>query len=57
MRLERDARAENALWEDAARGDLLSVRPAPELERPRIGAHSVVDVGVVGTVREEEESR
>jgi hypothetical protein len=53
MRLERDARAENALWQQVARGDLLAIRPAPELERPRIGAHSVVDVGI----GREEESR
>jgi hypothetical protein len=44
MRLDRDAREGNAAWEEAPRGEILSIGPAPELERARIGAHSVVDV-------------
>jgi SAM-dependent methyltransferase len=46
MRLDRDASEGNARWEEVARGEILTIGPAPELERARIGAHSVVDVAV-----------
>jgi hypothetical protein len=44
MRLDRDARESNAAWDRACRGDLLAVRPPPELERARIGAETTVDL-------------
>jgi hypothetical protein len=51
MRLDRDASQTNAAWERVARGDLLTVAPAPELERARVGASSEVEVrNVTGTV-------
>jgi hypothetical protein len=43
MRLDRDASEANAAWESVARGDLLSISPAPELERTRIGADSGIE--------------
>jgi hypothetical protein len=43
MRLDRDARAPNASWADAARGELLVVAPPPKLERPRIDSGTVVE--------------
>jgi hypothetical protein len=43
MRLDRDAREGNAAWERLSRGDVLAIRPAPELERARVGADSVVE--------------
>jgi hypothetical protein len=43
MRLDRDASKANAAWEHVTRGDVLSVSPAPELERPRIGEGSRVE--------------
>jgi hypothetical protein len=53
-RLDRDAREENAVWERATRGELLSIRPAPELDRPRVGASTVVRLAVVASAREDE---
>jgi SAM-dependent methyltransferase len=44
MRLDRDARGGNAAWERASRGEILAIAPAPQLERARIDAGSVVDV-------------
>jgi SAM-dependent methyltransferase len=41
-RLDRDASAMNAGWDRLGRGDLLTVDPAPELERPRIGRETRV---------------
>jgi hypothetical protein len=43
MRLDRDARAPNASWADAARGELLVVAPPPKLERARIDSGTVVE--------------
>jgi SAM-dependent methyltransferase len=36
-RLDRDAAPGNAAWDHLARGDVLTIDPAPELDRPRIG--------------------
>jgi hypothetical protein len=47
MRLDRDSTVENAAWEELRRGDVAVVSPVPELERPRIGADSVVQLGVI----------
>ncbi len=44
MRLNRDASAPNAGWDDVARGELLAIAPPPQLDRPRIGAESVVEL-------------
>jgi hypothetical protein len=44
MRLDREGGAANAAWESARRGDILSVSPAPSCDRPRIGAHTVVEL-------------
>jgi hypothetical protein len=41
-RLDRDAGANSEAWERLRRGDVLVVEPAPDLERPRIGAQSEV---------------
>jgi ribosomal protein RSM22 (predicted rRNA methylase) len=49
MRLDRDAGAENAAWDEARRGDVLLVTPAPDLEKPRIGAHTVVQLASTRT--------
>jgi hypothetical protein len=43
MRLDRDARAPNAPWADAARGELLVVSPPPKLERPRIDSATIIE--------------
>ena len=37
MRLDRDANERNASWDEVCRGDLLAIRPAPDIDRPRIG--------------------
>jgi SAM-dependent methyltransferase len=37
MRLDRDASPTNAAWDDLARGDVLTIDPAPAFDRPRIG--------------------
>jgi len=42
MRLDRDGSATNAAWDNLARGDVLSIDPAPELDRPRIGREASV---------------
>jgi ribosomal protein RSM22 (predicted rRNA methylase) len=42
MRLDRDATAGNEAWDDLARGDVLTIDPAPELDRPRVGRETVV---------------
>jgi hypothetical protein len=42
MRLDRDATSTNAPWDTVRRGDVLTIDPAPELERPRIGRAAVV---------------
>jgi SAM-dependent methyltransferase len=44
MRLDRDASQENAAWEHVSRGEVLAIGPAPELDRARVGAQSVVEV-------------
>jgi len=36
-RLDRDAVPANAAWDHLARGDVLRLDPAPELDRPRVG--------------------
>jgi hypothetical protein len=41
-RLDRDRTEDNRDFDDAARGDVLSVGPPPELSRPRITADSAV---------------
>jgi len=50
-RLDRDAAPANAEWKGVLRGDLLVVEPAPELERPRIGATTAVGVIRSGNVQ------
>jgi SAM-dependent methyltransferase len=42
MRLDRDARPSNAAWEELRRGEVVWVAPAPDLNRPRIGADGTV---------------
>jgi SAM-dependent methyltransferase len=42
MRLDRDAAPANAPWDDLARGDVLTVDPAPAEGRPRIGRDAIV---------------
>jgi hypothetical protein len=37
MRLDRDASPTNGAWDRIARGDVLTIDPAPELDRPRVG--------------------
>jgi hypothetical protein len=44
VRLDRDRSPGNAAWDVAARGDVLVVEPAPELERARIGRDTSVRV-------------
>jgi SAM-dependent methyltransferase len=57
MRLDRDASATNAAWDSLARGDVLTVDPAPALDRPRIGRDASVhklarpDVSLSGDVK------
>jgi SAM-dependent methyltransferase len=46
MRLDRDASQRNAPWDGVCRGDLLTIRPAPDLERARIGLQSDVAAAV-----------
>jgi hypothetical protein len=36
MRLDRDASPANAAWDRLGRGDVLTIDPAPELDRPRV---------------------
>jgi hypothetical protein len=36
MRLDRDASLANAAWDHLGRGDVFSIDPAPELDRPRV---------------------
>ncbi len=49
MRLDRHRTAANRAWEEAARGDVLSLTPAVSATRPRVDAStSVVKVGVRG---------
>ncbi len=43
MRLDRDARAPNAPWEELARGDVLFVTPPIDRDRPRIEAATRID--------------
>jgi SAM-dependent methyltransferase len=43
MRLDRDATPANAAWDRLARGDVLTIDPAPELGRPRIVRGGSVD--------------
>ncbi|HEX4446828.1 MAG TPA: small ribosomal subunit Rsm22 family protein [Polyangiaceae bacterium] len=47
MRLDRDANAGNAAWEELKRGDLVLVTPPPERERPRIGSASTVEKAII----------
>jgi ribosomal protein RSM22 (predicted rRNA methylase) len=44
MRLDRDESPENAAWARLRRGDVAVIAPAPELERPRVGANATVIV-------------
>jgi hypothetical protein len=44
MRLDRDANDANHDWERLRRGDVVLVTPAPELERPRIGSSTSVQI-------------
>lgn len=44
MRLDREAAPGNEPWAELRRGDVLSVDPAPRLERPRVGAESKITV-------------
>ncbi|HEY8042552.1 MAG TPA: small ribosomal subunit Rsm22 family protein [Polyangiaceae bacterium] len=37
MRLDRDATEANAAWDRLAKGDILTIEPAPQLDRARIG--------------------
>jgi hypothetical protein len=41
-RLDRDASANNDAWQRLGRGDVLTVEPAPNLERPRIGPKTAI---------------
>jgi hypothetical protein len=36
MRLDRDASPANAAWDHLGRGDVLTIDPAPQLDRPRV---------------------
>src|SRR5262249_16168187 len=54
MRLDGDAREGNASWDRIARGDLLAVDPAPELERARIGPEAAVELQVLGDAHADE---
>jgi SAM-dependent methyltransferase len=42
MRLDRDASPANEAWDRVARGDIVTVQPALDLERPRIGRNTAV---------------
>lgn len=42
VRLDRDASAANAAWATVERGDVLSIDPAPKLDRARVGAQTSV---------------
>jgi hypothetical protein len=42
VRLDRDANGANAPWSELRRGDVVVVSPAPDLERPRVGAETQV---------------
>ncbi|HEY3817614.1 MAG TPA: small ribosomal subunit Rsm22 family protein [Polyangiaceae bacterium] len=42
MRLDRDRSPKSAAWDALARGDVLVIDPAPDLDRPRIGSSSTV---------------
>jgi len=44
MRLDRDASSVNEAWGRAARGDVVTVHPAIDLERPRIGRDTSVSL-------------
>ena len=44
MRLDRDEAPANSTWDRLARGDVLVVAPAPELERPRITSGGLVSL-------------
>ncbi len=46
-RLNRDATPENDFWARAKRGDVIVVTPAPELDRPRVGAGTSVSLAKV----------
>jgi hypothetical protein len=43
-RLDRDATAANAPWDALARGDVVTVTPAPPPERPRVGPDALVTI-------------
>jgi len=47
MRLDRDASESNGGWDDAARGDVLDIAPAPDAARPRVGKDSAVETVVL----------
>ena len=44
MRLDREASVTNAAWGRLARGDVLIVDPAPQLDRPRVGGDARVSL-------------
>jgi SAM-dependent methyltransferase len=46
MRLDRDGSPANAAWDTLARGDVLTVDPAPTVDRPRIGRATGVSCDV-----------
>jgi SAM-dependent methyltransferase len=44
MRLDRELAEANAAWSDLRRGDVVSLEPAPDPEKPRVGKTTLVKV-------------
>ena len=51
MRLDRHACAANEAWARFGRGDVVTIDPAPELERPRVGQEAQVSLSGDGESR------